>query len=75
MSTNTKRMGRPISLPDTDNPLARLRRLRGWSQIQAASEIGFTGKGSVSRIERGLQPLIGPARKKVFELLGEKEPG
>lgn len=65
-----KKMGRPVVTPDGDNDLARLRRERGWSQLQAAEELGKS-REQISKIERGIHPLDGTLKKLVTRLLQE----
>lgn len=69
---SAKKMGRPVEVPGGDNDLARLRRERGWSQTQAAEAIGLT-RPQVSKIERGIHPLTGAAKKMVKTLLQEEQ--
>lgn len=65
-----KRTGRPVTTPDGDNQVARLRRERGWSQAEAAEALGIS-REQVSRLERGMCPIGGAVLKMVEALLGE----
>lgn len=55
------RTGRPKTTPQADNPVASLRRSRGWSQDEAARALGVS-RTSVSRYESGRLPVPGPVR-------------
>lgn len=66
-----KKMGRPVVMPDGENDIARLRRERGWSQKQAAEALGIT-PAQVSKIERGIHPIVGAVKKMVDILMPNK---
>lgn len=55
------RTGRPRTTPDANNPVASLRRSRGWSQAETASMLGIS-RQSVSDYETGTRQAPGPVR-------------
>lgn len=55
------RTGRPLTTPQADNPVASLRRSRGWSQSQTAQALGIS-RQSVSDYETGRSITPGPVR-------------
>ena len=70
MDNNGKtKMGAPVRPPEGDNPLATLRRLRGWSQKEAAEALGVS-QPMLSMYERGVQDIPKPVRLLIDILLG-----
>ena len=61
MDNGKVKMGAPVRLPEGDNPLARLRRERDWSQQEAADALGVS-RSMLSRYERGVLDIPKPVR-------------
>lgn len=67
-----KRMGRPVTTPDGNNLIARLRRKRDWNQEQTADALGIS-RQQVSKLERGVHPLEGAVKKLAENLLANAD--
>jgi len=72
MAETTARMGRPRKSPEGDTIVARLRALKGWSQVEAAEALGV-GQPSISAYETGKARIPAPVRKLAAALLGEPD--
>lgn len=68
--TAGKKMGPPVRVPAADNIVARLRRAKGWDQMQTAEALGV-GRSRISEYETGKANIPGPIQKLAALLLGE----
>lgn len=67
------RTGRPVTTPESDNPVSELRRARGWSQATTAKELGIC-RSAVSMYETGAN-TVPESVAKLAALLMKKAPG
>ncbi len=70
MTKEPARMGRPLSPPQGENSVARLRRIKGWNQKQTAEALGV-GQSRISEYETGKANIPAPIQKLAALLLGE----